>query len=1026
MNPTTRRLGLLTAVAAVVATAPARGQAPDAAQADAEPRTFAEDAQLAVNLPEESDTLRRMWNEMADLRLGSDARWADNTLIDDGVCRALFTNGIFVPVLSGGKGTVEERTVGAVYFGEGTLEMRFPDKGDAIAFANHMHLKAGVPRAELEPIVAGEAPWTSPFERGILLTADSQLDSILRRLDPVGGGVVDEGEVVTEARERGVDEVFVVTSSRGEFAAKALARNILPDRRRALQRSGMDPVSMLRFDRMLHDHFNVPWSQLRLLAEFKTPQRFHVAAPTAYVGDKSNDKWLTCFRDGLDHADSGLHSQAMAHGTDPDGRRNLVKFAGQRFSDLEGDGPGPPSRLRADDAEVEIELKPLKRSLYVAGTVKSKLEFEATEDGAQHMVLRLPRHEAIAGHFDLLKLETADGQPLQYLELGAGRATNFKEGSYDLSAARIVDNAANTNSSNAATGGGVSSSSGGGGLNSDTSLGAPDAVSGVSPGGDFVGIDETMQNATSFANDAVMGPVMDLLVMLPEPLAAGESIEIQLDWKARWQYANWSAVYGLQGGDGGEASSGFSVVSQWRPNGTTTGPRTFLPELLPLKGGTEWDFRVKVTVPPKRMDVAISGDTRNEWLDEGNWLWVESRGRDARRPAVSAGRWKFYEEQAANGLPGVRVHMFPSTGRAIEGFPSEVRRIFVFMKRFMPLPDFWEVEVFEGQSTVLRDTLTQARDLAPAGLVGVNKTLLGSGTTQSTYVEEAYPQLGRTQLARQVVSQVWGQLVAPASERDAWVHEALVEAFGYFYVRAALQEEGFEAFENRLEYVRESIERPVERPNNRDAVNSKIDGNRFFLSLTDGGSFATQKPKLFRAYSFYVLGRMLRERIGDQAFFRAIDRLGRRNEGRRITTEQLQAAFEEASGRDLSDFFHYWVRGGFVPKVTLEYAMVPQDDGKATVMGCVTTDVPFGRFDLPVVVGTGKLKKDIDNLDDLKKAGEDAVGGMINVIDGRGPFIVRDVDPEAKLVVDPFGLIVAYQRKAVELKETSCQKEGLH
>ena len=80
---------------------------------------------------------------------------------------------------------------------------------------------------------------------------------------------------------------------------------------------------------------------------------------------------------------------------------------------------------------------------------------------------------------------------------------------------------------------------------------------------------------------------------------------------------------------------------------------------------------------------------------------------------------------------------------------------------------------------------------------------------------------------------------------------------------------------------------------------------------------------LFRAYSFYVLGRMLRERIGDQAFFRAIDRLGRRNKGTRITTEQLQAGFEESAGINLDDFFDYWVRGGFVPNIALEYTVEP-------------------------------------------------------------------------------------------------------
>jgi hypothetical protein len=38
---------------------------------------------------------------------------------------------------------------------------------------------------------------------------------------------------------------------------------------------------------------------------------------------------------------------------------------------------------------------------------------------------------------------------------------------------------------------------------------------------------------------------------------------------------------------------------------------------------------------------------------------------------------------------------------------------------------------------------------------------------------------------------------------------------------------------------------------------------------------------------------------------------------------------------------------------------------------------------------------------------------------------VRDVKPDANVVPDPFGLIVAYQRKSVEVEQTTCQREGL-
>ncbi len=1018
-----RRLAALSALAAVVASA-----APEAAQAQqpAAPPAPAAAAEAGpaspiTGLPEESAVLRRMWDEMADLRLGDDARWADNTLIEDGVCRAMFTKGILVPILSGGKGTTPERTVGAVFFGEGELALRFPDKGDALAFANHMALRTELERDALRPIVDQLAPWSSTFDRSIILTADSQLETLLRRLDPVGGGVMDEGELVTQATERGINEVYVVTSSKGEVQAKVLSRNILPDRRRALQRSGMDPVGMLRFDRMVHDHFGVPWKQLRMISEFRTDQRFHVAAPDAFVGDKSFDQWLTCFRDGIDHADTGLRSTALAHGTDPNGLRHSVKFSGERFVARDGGVPLPPSRIVADDADVTIELNAVKRLLYIDGKVTSTVRFQATEDGVQHFVMSLPRNESIAGRFKVNRLEMEDGRPLQFLELGAERATQFRDGTFDLSMAR---NVAAGQSSNDAAGAATSADNrtSTDDVGGNATAGA-DEIGSVSPGGDFVGLDEDMSRAADFSVDAVMGSRMDLLVVLPEPLADGDTIALNLDWEARWPFANWGVIYGQENDPN---AGGSSTVSQYRPLGPTTGPRSFLPEMMPAMGGTEWDFRAKVTAPPRRIDVAISGDTRNEWLDEGNWIWIESRGRDARRPAVNAGRWMFYEEEAAQGLPGVRVHMFPSSSSSLKGFPGEVRRIFVFMKRFMPLPDFWELEVYEGQASVAREALSQARDLSPAGMVGIEKVQLGSGVTQARNIEEAYPQMGRTMLARQVMSQVWGQVVAPASERDAWVHEALVEAFGYFYVRAALQEDGFEAFETRLEYVRKTIEDPTTTRNNDGAVSDRGD---HFLSLTDGGSFATQRPMVFRAYSFYVLGRMLRERIGDAAFFRAIDQLGRRNEGERITTELLQDAFERSSGLDLDDFFAYWVRGGFVPQITLEYVVKETSTGTADIIGCVTTDIPFGRFDMPVAVGGRKMAADIGDLKDLEKAGDDAVGGMIDVIDGRGPFMVRDqpLDDKGKIRVapDPFGLVLAYKRVAKQVERTTCQEEGL-
>ena len=55
--------------------------------------------------------------------------------------------------------------------------------------------------------------------------------------------------------------------------------------------------------------------------------------------------------------------------------------------------------------------------------------------------------------------------------------------------------------------------------------------------------------------------------------------------------------------------------------------------------------------------------------------------------------------------------------------------------------------------------------------------------------------------------------------------------------------------------------------------------------------------------------RALRQQIGDQAFFDALKLYYRRQRYRVATTQDLQRAFEAASGQDLSALFQKWVGG---------------------------------------------------------------------------------------------------------------------
>jgi hypothetical protein len=995
---------LLAPTAAAQEAPPPPQPAPEASEPTERPRPY----QLTPSLEAlaNSGEIQTAMRKMGSLSLDETARRADQTLIEDGPCRAVFEDGIIVPVNNGG-GAVPDRAVGFVFFGNGRLEVDFEDRADATTFANHMVTRAGVEPSEVAHIAHGEGRYESRFSRAIVLTADTQMADVLSRLTPVGTGTV-----FNDTRASKEDDILmelVVTDSKGELKARALARNILPQRIQALSGSGYDPVDMLRYDRMLHDLLGTPWRDLRMVSEFQTDDRFFVADRTK-LGNPKTDRWLTCFRDGLDHRAMGLYSQVFVHGKDGNNNIQHVSFGGERFKPRPSDGAQAPiQRIAAKDAQVKVEVTPKKRMMYVHATVESTLTLEALDDGTQHVVLRLPADEAVQNKFKLNKLELKDGTPLELIEVDArmGRAASMASRSGSL------QNQLDGQSVSASIGGGD-----GGGAGSVNTFGSGsgnrDGGSG-DDGSDALGTGITStENTQGMGNETLSTPngvAIELLVPFPKPLKKGETIELQLDWEADWVSSEF-AVIRDQMTQGGSAS-------QYRNLGVSTGAKRFLPDLLPDPGSTAWTFDIKVGAPARRMDVAISGETREEVTDESGWLWQHSRGRDMRSPAVNVGKYNLFEEEPYPGLPSLRVFMQRGYQSYGDMFGPEARRVMVYLRRFMPLPDIDELDVVQGKSQVKEDTYRRARGRAAAGMISFNTIQAGATVGASSELDTENPFRAEYQLAQQMTTQLWGQSIVPAGARDDWMIRAISETFGMLYVRSAKKEEGLAAFEGRLNYVRDDIEKTVDATTNSTDLTRKDT----FLSLTNRGSFTYNREKMFSDYAFYVFARMLRERVGDQAYFRAIDRFSTRSKGKLVTTDDLQAELEQTSGQDLEDFFTYWIRGGFIPNVDVEYTLTPDGDGTVTVDGCVKTDVPFGTFDLPIAVWDDRAAKREDDKAERKgklDIDRKGVGGMITVVDGRGQFKVKGRPETAIVETDPYGLIIAWSRKSSPVKQLDC------
>ncbi|MAY81454.1 MAG: hypothetical protein CL930_11805 [Deltaproteobacteria bacterium] len=929
-----------------------------------------------ADVPQGQEQLNTWWSASKKMWIGQDAYKADGAEFTDGLCSAQLNEGVIIPVYTGVK-PLSERVVGILFVGKGDLEVGFPRRADAWSFANHMVRKGEKSKDEMNPIAREGASYKTEINRALILSANPAVEEMLLNRMPVGSGVY------RTATEDGVDEEYVVTESRGKISAKMVTTNMLPQRTLLLEKAGLDPVAMLRQDRLLHEELGFPGEHLRSIADFRTVDRFRVASSQgAGVGPTAYDKWLTCFRDGLGQSDLGGESMVFTHGQDVDGVRHTQRFSGKDFDQGPEDVvPRPKVMMEPVLAESTVDIKPVQRRNYMQVVVESVLTIKASGSPLQHVALALPTERSSPSNFELLALEDMDGQPLARVGLHTDTAFFAKgRGSTD-------DAAQSTAVDEGAEAAGISEESlptvnpqglglGGGGGGDTSSVGPTGSEDAAGLDTDEVGGSIEMQTVSSSIPDYELVSETpfkyELLVLLDEPVPEGETTQIRVKWKTKWKYSN--------------------MTFSGRQLGPTTGARRFLPELLPAPGGTSWATKTTLTLPPDRffpMGGAITGDTISDVTSDDGWRTVMTESDGSLLPSVGVGKWLTHSEEKAANLPSVRVHLMTSDAFGLGEFPPEVRRIVSFMQRFLPSLGMDEIEVFQGAAMLPAQALAEDFHYGRPGLVqtrNIKTTDVGSNTG----LKEAYPALTQTLLATQVAHQYWGQSMQPNSSADEWLLEALSDAYGAFYIRAGL---GKDTWQGRIDGVRKRVEDPTDR-----GESDNVYRERRPLSLTEPQKFTDIRRAPRADYGFLLMAQTLRDRIGGPSYFMALDRLARRRMGGRVTTDDLQAVFEETSGQDLSDFFDFWIRGGHIPELHLKYKLI--EDGELTaVEACIESDQPFGSFDVPVRVS--------DSMGPVE--------ALVDVDDGLGAFQVPGRKGELTVEVDPDIKMVLYGRTVTQV-----------
>jgi len=183
-------------------------------------------------------------------------------------------------------------------------------------------------------------------------------------------------------------------------------------------------------------------------------------------------------------------------------------------------------------------------------------------------------------------------------------------------------------------------------------------------------------------------------------------------------------------------------------------------------------------------------------------------------------------------------------------------------------------------------------------------------------------------LAHELAHQWFGQAVGWKNYHEQWLSEGFAQYMAALFAR---ERRGENAFRDVLKQLRRwSLDQSAEGP--------------IYLGYRLG--HIKSQGRVFRALVYNkgaMVLHMLRRFVGDEAFFAGVRRYYAERRFKKAGTDDLRAAMEAESGRDLSRFFERWVFDSGIPRV--RYSTVTNADS-------VTVRLEqFGDgYDLPITV----------------------------------------------------------------------------
>ncbi len=198
----------------------------------------------------------------------------------------------------------------------------------------------------------------------------------------------------------------------------------------------------------------------------------------------------------------------------------------------------------------------------------------------------------------------------------------------------------------------------------------------------------------------------------------------------------------------------------------------------------------------------------------------------------------------------------------------------------------------------------------------------------------------RDVVAHEIAHQWFGDSVTESTWSDLWLSEGFADYFAGLFIQRHESEAEFRR------YMKQEADSYFDYEKKRRSPIYDTD-TQDLLKLLNANNY--QKGA-------WVL-HMLRGELGDEPFFRGIRNYYEAHKNATATSEDLRAALEASSGKDLKDFFARWIYGAGHPEYQLTWSWNAQRSEVELRLKQVQRDPAFpNRLPVEIVTGAGRQR----------------------------------------------------------------------